>query len=229
MALSTSFLPNKDAALLAWSLNFSTRITATPTAYGLVAGDATSYATLHTAYATALAACDPDERNKIVIATKNTARTALKVSARLLAKRVEGTATVTDAQKLELGLNVRAMPSPIPPPANAPGIGIVGVAGNVVKVRLFDPADAATRGKPAGVYGASLFSFVGTAAPTDIGQWKFEGNTGRTRRVVEFDNTVAAGARVWLTAFWFNGRKQSGPAATPVSTNVQGGGVSLAA
>ena len=80
-----------------------------------------------------------------------------------------------------------------------------------------------------GVYGASLFSFVGTAAPSDIGQWKFEGNTGRTRRVVEFDNTVAAGARVWLTAFWFNGRKQSGPAATPVSTNVQGGGVSLAA
>src|SRR5688572_9679270 len=127
--MSDGFLPNKDAALLAWSLNFSTRITATPTAYGLVAADATAYAALHTNFATTMAAVDPDERNKIATAAKNTARLALKTSARLLAKRVEGTASVTDAQKLELGLNVRAMPSPIPPPATAPIISITSVMG----------------------------------------------------------------------------------------------------
>ena len=111
---STSFLPNTDAALLAWSLNFSTLITATPTAYGLVAGQATAYAALHTAYGTALAACDPAIRTRGAVQTKNTARTNLKNSARSLAKIVEGTPTVTNAQKVTLGLNVRSLPSPIP-------------------------------------------------------------------------------------------------------------------
>jgi hypothetical protein len=223
MASSTSFLPNKDAALLAWSLNFSTKITATPTAYGLTAAIATAYGTLHTNYATALAACDPNERNKILVATKNTARTALKNQARLLAKLVEGTSTVTDAQKLELGLNVRATPAPIPPPANAPGITVLATIGNTVKLRLFDATDAARRGKPAGVDGASVFSFVGTAAPTDESAWNFEGVTSRTRIDLVFPGTVAPGAKVWFTAFWFNNRKQSGPAATAVGTNIPGG------
>jgi hypothetical protein len=34
---------------------------------------------------------------------------------------------------------------------------------------------------------------------------------------------------VWLTAFWFNGRKQSGPACAPVGTNLPGGSVALGA
>jgi hypothetical protein len=37
------------------------------------------------------------------------------------------------------------------------------------------------------------------------------------------------GTRVWLTAFWFNGRKQSGPMCAPVGTNLPGGSVSMAA
>ena len=118
--MANSFLPDKDAALLAWSLNFSTLITATPTAYGLVAADATAYAALHTAFATAMAACDPGVRNKAAVADKNDARTALKDSARLLAKRVAGTPSVTDAQKFELGLNVPATPTPIPAPDGVP-------------------------------------------------------------------------------------------------------------
>ena len=51
--------------------------------------------------------------NKAAVATKNQARANLKNSARLLAKLVEGTASVTNAQKLTLGLNVRAQPTPI--------------------------------------------------------------------------------------------------------------------
>jgi hypothetical protein len=70
---------------------------------------------------------------------------------------------------------------------------------------------------------------VGATAAADISAWKFEGNTGRTNVEVVFPSTVAAGAVVWLTAFWFNGRKQSGPACAPVSTNVQGVWVSMAA
>jgi hypothetical protein len=124
---------------------------------------------------------------------------------------------------------VRSAPSPIPPPADAPGLDILSVSGWTVKIKLHDTASSAKRGKPPGVTGASIFSFVGAEAPADIGSWQFEGNTGKTKGTVTFPNTLAAGAQVWITAFWFNGRKQSGPACAPVPTNLQGGGVSLAA
>lgn len=194
-----------------------------PATYGLVAADATSYSALHTSYANALAACDPGQRSKSLVATKNAARNGLKNAARLLAKRVEGTASVTDAQKIELGLNVRALPSPIPAPSNPPALDVVSVTGRIVRVRLHDSTDASRRGKPAGVAGATVFSFVGAAAPTDPGAWKFEGNTTRTTIDVLFPDSAAAGAVVWVTAFWRNERDLSGPACAPISTNLQFG------
>jgi hypothetical protein len=137
--------------------------------------------------------------------------------------------SVTDGQKLSLGLNVKASPSPIPVPSSAPGLDVVSVSAWTVKIKLHDSTSSAKRGKPPGVSGAAVFSFVGATPPTDIAAWKFEGNTGRTNIDVAFANTLAPGALVWLTAFWFNGRKQSGPACAPVSTNLQGGSVSMAA
>ena len=226
---SSSFLPNTDATLLAWSLNFSTLITATPTAYGLTSTLATAYTALHTSFATALAACDPGTRSKSAVSTKNLARTNLKNNARLLAKLVDGTASVTNAQKLTLGLNVKASPSPIPAPSSSPALEVGTVTGWTVKLKLHDSTSGSKRGKPAGVSGASVFSFVGATPPNDMGSWTFQGNTGKTIVYVAFENTNAPGTKVWLTAFWFNGRKQSGPACAPVSTNLQGGSVSMAA
>src|SRR5438067_1011799 len=106
---------------------------------------------------------------------------------------------------------------------------VLSVFAWTVRIRLYDIASVAMRGKPPGVNGAAVFSHVGETAPTDIGAWQFQGNTGKTNMDVVFPNTIAPGAKVWLTAFWFNGRKQSGPACNPVSTNLQGGSVSMAA
>jgi hypothetical protein len=227
--MAKSFLPDKDAALLAWSLNFSTKISETPVLFGLTPALATAYALLHASYADALADCAPGERSKTLVSRKNSDRTSLKASARLLAKLVEGTATVSDAQKIELGLTVRQQPTPIPPPAAAPALDVVSVLGRTVKIRLHDATDAARRGKPAGVDGAAVLSYVGATPPADLGQWRFEGNTTRTTLDVVFPNSVAPGAPVWLTALWFNERKQAGPNCAPVGTNVQFGSGSAAA
>ena len=227
--MASGFLPDKDTTLLAWSLNFLTRITQTPTAFGLTAVLATAYGTVHGNFAVALAACDPGERSRSIVASKNSARSALKTQARLLANLVDGTASVVDAQKIDLGLNVRARPSPIPAPVSAPGVTVRSVVGWTVSLRLYDTVSSAKRGKPLGVSGASVFSFVGATPPADISAWKFNGNTGRTKFDVEFDSTLVPGTRVFVTAFWFNGRKQPGPACSPVTTFLQGGSVSMAA
>src|SRR5258706_11968398 len=70
MSSSTSFLPNTDDALLAWSLNFKTLITASPVLFGLTMLLATAYGALHDAYASALAAADPAIRTRGAVATK---------------------------------------------------------------------------------------------------------------------------------------------------------------
>jgi hypothetical protein len=227
--MSVGFFPRSDSALLAWSLNYSTLIYATPTAYGLTAGQATAYAAVHMAYANALAACDPNMRSKTTVAAKNSARTNLKINAKLLASTINGVASVTDAQKIGLGLNVRALPTPIPPPSSAPVLDVKLVSGWTVKIKLHDSTSGSKRGRPVGVFGASVFSFVGAEAPTDLGTWKFEGNTGQTLIDLAFASALAPGTKVWMTAFWFNGSKQSGPPCAPVSANLPGGSVSMAA
>jgi hypothetical protein len=140
---------------------------------------------------------------------------------------IQASPAVTDAQKVQLGITVRkTTPSPVPPPSTAPTLTVAAVAGRTASVRLGDAQNPHRRGKPAGVAGASVFSFVGAVAPADLNAWKFEGNVGRPEIDITFPSTLAAGTTVWLTAFWFNNRKQSGPACDPVSANLPGGGVS---
>ena len=222
--MARSFFPGTDALLLAWSNNFRTLTSANPATYGLSVGQATQYATLDTLWAASYqAAIDPITRTKGKVAAKDQARHDLKVNARLLAKVVEGQASVTNEMKVNLGLNVRAMPVPIPPPTLAPGLDIVSVTGRSAKIRLHDAASTTKRGRPPGVAGASVFSFVGSSAPTDLTAWKFEGNTTRTVLDVAFSSTVAAGSTVWVTAFWYNPRAQRGPTCNPISTSIAGG------
>ena len=144
----------------------------------------------------------------------------------MLAKLVQAAPLVTDAQKFSLGLNVRAAPTPVPPPSTSPNLDVVSVTAWTVKIKLHDAASGKKRGRPPGVKGVAVFSCVAAAPPTDLNDWHFEGNTGKTTIDVAFSNTVASGAKAWLTAFWFNPRMESGPACTPVPVTVQGGSVS---
>ena len=228
--MSRSFYLGTEAELATGSAAFSTKITATPSAFGLLPADASSYAALDALYQTAYSvAADPETRNKGKIAAKALARRNLKLAAADLAKKIEGTATVTDEQKIDLGLSVRSMPSPIPIPSTSPVIEVISVNAWTVKIRLRDSAGT-HRGRAPGTIGASVFSYVGATAPTDIASWKFEGSIGRVTKVnVTFDNSLPAGTKVFLTSFWFNGRKQSGPPTPPVSANLPGGSVALAA
>jgi hypothetical protein len=228
MQVSLSFPPS-DTGLLQWAQNVVTLITPSPATYNLVVGDVTTFTALFNSYSTALGLCDPAVRSKPAVVTKNAARTALKNGATIIANKVYSSLTVTDAQKTQLGMPPRQSPAPIPAPATCPVLEIVSTTGWTVRIRL-RAAGGASRGRLPGTSGASIFSFVGATPPTDISAWKFEGNTGRVTSIdVPFDSSLAAGTTVHFTAFWFNGRKQSGPACAPISANLPGGSVSMAA
>jgi hypothetical protein len=226
--MGKSFLPASDSGLLAWTVHFRTMIQADPALYGLSAPIAAAYGLVSVAYEEAYqTAFDPTTRTRGNVCAKNAARAALKHQANLLAKIVAGTASVTDEQKIDLGLNVRARPTPIPPPAFAPAITIVSTSGNTVRLKLRD-STTSRRGRPPGVDGAVIFSFVGASAPTSLADWRFEANLRKTKAEITFASSVPPGARVWFTAFWFNPRAQRGPASMPIGTNIPGGGAMAA-
>ena len=112
--MGRSFYYGTDAQLFSGSAAFATKITAAPTSYGLTAPLAAAYQTLNDSYAAAyLAALDPETRTKPKVQAKTDARNLLVLKAAELAKIVEATPTVTNEQKLDLGLSVRGIPQPV--------------------------------------------------------------------------------------------------------------------
>jgi hypothetical protein len=205
----------------------STKLTAAPTSFGCTTTDATNLATATDGYVVALAACDPAIRTRPAVVLKNTKKLELNNLIRQLALKIQGTPTVTDAQKAEIGLSIQNVPTPIPPPAFAPAVDVVSVVGRTVRLRIHDSQES-RRGKPAFVAGAMVFSYVGTEAPADPAAWKGEGITTRTGFEIAFPSDVASGAQVWIVAQWYNGKAQTGPASTPITTYLQGGAAAAA-
>ncbi len=224
-----NFYFGKDAEIVAGSANFAALISAAPTTYGLTAAQATTFSALDAALQSAYtAAVEPSTRTPVSVEAKTLAIQNMRANAVLLAKIVYATPTVNDSQLVALGLLPRASRTPVPPPATAPVIDILSAVGNTVKIRLHADGDSSKRGKPDGVDGAAVYSFVGAVPPTEENAWNFEGITSRTRVDITFPGTVTPGSQVWFTAFWFNERKQNGPAATKVTTNLPGGGAMAA-
>jgi len=212
----------------------SALLTADPVIYGLTLGQASDFATLQTAYADAYTIANNDStRTPASIVTKNDAKEALingPGGIRELVDIIQAFPGTTNTMRANLQVTVRDVePSPIEPPANAPVLEVMKVWGRQVTVRIKVTADSETRGKPEGVAGATVLRAVGENPPPGPSGWEFVGNTTRTKYTFIMPESVEPGTKIWITAFWFNPRAQSGPAATPVWTMTNNAGLSQAA
>jgi hypothetical protein len=217
------YLDTSDNGLLAFATPYSAQITSTPTAFGLTAGQATTLSSAVSAYATKLAAAqDPTTRGPAAVLAKDLSKKALIAEIRATARQVQGTQSVTDAQRQALGLNIRHARTPIGPPAMEPMLDIVGVNGRTFSCKVH-AEEGSRRSFPAGVKSVFIFMYVGATAPEDPSLYVFMGTSTRTTFDVQVPLSVAAGAQVWITAAWANPRNQTGPACTPVGVKVQYG------
>jgi hypothetical protein len=229
-AMAHDYIPKRDAEFRDWSRSFSEQINANPEQFGLTPLLASEYAALNDAYAAALEAAF--DRARPAIETKKTARKAAEKEARRLVRIIQVHPSTTNTMRAELRITVPDPElTPVAQPREMPLMIIVGVVGPTVRLR-FRGMTEARRGKPEGVSGVTVLSYVGDEPPADPMQWAFHGSTSRLTYDATFHN-VEAGTRVWLTAFWFNTRAESGPVCAPqmafTQHNVTVGAMRLAA
>ena len=223
-------LSTKDAVLAAQAQNFSTVLAATPLVYGQTAPIATAVTAAVTAFVTSLNDLTEARANGVrsqqMTAAKDAARLAMLNLIRPIYTAVQAMATVSDEAKIALGVHVKdTHPSAQPIPDFAPLMSVVKVDGNTVTLRMANPSEPTSKRRPPFTAGMALFSYVGAVAPTDPAAFKFEGNTGKTEVSVTFPASVETGSTVYFTSFFFNNRKQSGPACSPISATLGAGSV----
>jgi hypothetical protein len=225
-------MPRKDSELMAWSANFATKIAAAPEDYGLTAAQASEYGTLNTAYAAAYAALTTARaqgtRSESMTAARDATKAAVLNFGRQLYAIVSANGAVSNTARAELGIHLRSGgPSPATAPAAAPVVGIVSVAARRVNVVIHDGVGAARPRKLAGAIHAFVYTFVGPDYPANAAMWQFHGIATRAAAQIHFPDTIPSGAQVWIRAAWVNRRGQIGPASSPVTTNLQGGGTNV--
>lgn len=222
-----NYFPIRQSEFIAWARNFANHVGADFAQYGLTQAQAEevgdAFAALRAAYTVAETMAT---RTPPAIEEKKTQVKAFKRTMREMVHIIQANPTTTDAMRLALGISVRSESrSPVPAPADMPGLQVLSSSGLSVRFRLND-RERNRRGRPADVMGALIYTFVGLTAPMDLRQWQFQGATGRRDNTVTFPVGTPGGVRVWLTAMWVNGKMRCGPACPPVSVHVAGGGVS---
>lgn len=220
------FYPRREADIVKFSSNFSSRIVRDPQRFGLTQGQGAAYAERQAAFATAYRAAKSRRAKSDTSATvtKEFARIILEAETRKLVNLIRANKSVCVDDKLKLG--IRRLTGPkhrIKRPDVAPGLEILSVDGRTMKVRLIDLEDAVIGAKPRGVAGAVIMSYVGAEPPADPAAWRFERNTTKARFEFTFRGEIPPGETVWLTAYWYNPRRETGPACDAVCTNIRTG------
>lgn len=218
----------KDALLKAQVLNFSAVLTADPTVYQQTPAVALQVKGVVDAYVDALDTLTEARANGVrseqQTATRNSKRTEMLDLLRPIYAYVQDSTAISDAAKIALGVHVKSTkPTPQPVPQFAPLTTVVKVNGSIVTLRMANPEEPDSNARPIYTAGISVFSYVGENPPAQASDFRFEGSTGQTTIDVALPPTVAAGATVWFTCFYFNNRKESGPACTPIRTTIGAG------
>lgn len=215
--MPTDWVPAKESELVTFSTSFAAQIALDPTAYGLTLTESDDFTALNDAWVAAYnAAKNSPTRGELTIQQKNDAKAAMLPQLRSLGMFIQNRPATTNAQRVLLGLTVPVVePSPVPVPSSTPMILVEDRLDRSVTLRFKDRDNPDNDGKPEGVTGLTLFSYVGMEEPAEDADWKFETNTSRVTQTVTFPESVPYGSRVWFTAFWYNTKAESGPATYP--------------
>lgn len=212
------YLPSRDADLQTWAVAFSGLITATPTVYGLIAGQATTLAGLVSAYTSALAlATGAATRTSVTVAAKDTAKANLVFLIQSYVAIIQGYPAITPALLSGLGLTVRSTTrTPINPPTTFPLISILSIISLNARLTISDELTPDAKKRPFGAAGMELYIKVAGPAPIDLSSMTYVGVFTRTPTDFVVPN-AALGETVFMRGVWINDKGERGPMGPLVS------------
>ncbi|MFT3786179.1 MAG: hypothetical protein QM770_08435 [Tepidisphaeraceae bacterium] len=217
--MASKYLPRTEEKLVTWTGDFLTTLQTKPANYFNVPPTRIAdYAVTRTRFVEAYGvASNPTTRTGPAIEAKNVAKKTLINSTRSLVDEIQAWPQTTNEMRRELGITERGKkptPSPIPPQAF---VKVESVNGREVTLSI--QQSKTTKSKPRGVLGANVMIAYGDEAPASTLDYTLATVTGKSKTVITLD-AVREACTVWISAFWFNGRKQTGPASDPVSVNL---------
>jgi hypothetical protein len=220
--MAAPYIPPKDADLALWAQNFADLIDASPALYGLLPADAVAIFTANLTFQTAfVVATNPATRTTVSIAAKNAAKVALITLARTYASQIRINPGVTNADKLDLGLNLpNGSPAPIPPPATWPLLALPTAGPGLHEVRYADSSSPASRAKPPLVVQLQLFRGVAVAAIVDPLLCDFLAAVTKNPYQSIFTDLADAGKVATYFGRWLTRSGELGPWSAGVSMNI---------
>jgi hypothetical protein len=225
MASYPPYLPPSDPLFATWLQNFSTLTIADPALYGLSVPDAAAVEAANDIFQAAyILATDPATRTAPTVAAKDVARASAEAVTRPYAVQVSRNASVTDANKLAVGVTVPSLvPTPIPAPVEAPIVGIQS-ATPLNQLLTYSVAGVVGKSKPFGAIGTQIFRVVGVVAATDPAQALYDSTVTKSPFRQGFDSEdqgklVTYFAR-FITRSGSGGEAQPGPWSAPLTLTV---------
>jgi hypothetical protein len=221
--MATDYIPRTDAGVRTWAYNFSTLITATPGAYGLMASDATTIAAAFNLFDAALTLVqNPLTKTKATVADKDAKKAAMLVTLRQYAQTIKRNLGVSNEAKIGLGLHINdSPPSPIPAPVTVPVLEIASDVPLVQSVVFHDSSTPERRGKPAGVTGMMLAVAVGTTPPASPADTPVLAVATRSAHRVTFQ-TADKGKTAYYYGRWMTASGQVGPWSAMAQLSIAG-------
>ena len=219
--MGTDYIPPADADFHTWFGNLNDYANANAAALGLtpdqtaaLAGAYNGWKTAFPAHTTASAAAAAAKINK------DSARDAAETVLRPLVQQLQASQTVTDDQRKNMKITVRATTRTRSSAPTTMPVASVDTSQRLRHVISYKDSSG-NRAKPAGVAYCEIWVKVGTPAPTDIGQMTYLGNASRTPQLEEYTAAQAGQtATYWLR--WVSTRGDKGPWSEPVSTTIPG-------
>jgi hypothetical protein len=224
--MQSPYIPAPDALFATWLDNFSSLLTASPTTYGLVAGDATAVAAVDATFQTAYtAAANPATRTAVTVAAKDAARAAAEAVVRPYATQISRNPAVTNDDKTAIGVNLpNSARTPVPPPLTTPALSLVSAIHFLHTLAYYDTSTPASKAKPFGAIGLELTRYLGTVPGTDPSQGVVIGVLTKSPNTVGYTSVdvgkLATYWGRWVTRSGPGGQSQYGPYSAPLVVGV---------
>jgi len=217
------YIPTADADFDNWLGLFAAYVTANTAALGLTPNDIAPLTAAATGWTAAFPANETAQAAASAAAiSKDHARTTAETAARPLVQQLQASPLVTDAQRSQMKITVRATTrTRASVPATAP-MAIVDTSQRLQHIIDFrDSTSPKSKAKPAGVAGCEIWNKVGSPAPTDISQMAYVATDTATPYLAAYTGAQAGQtACYWLR--WVNPRGEKGPWSEPVSATIAG-------